>query len=163
MRFACRPVGLDFIESAPLRFVYEVALDASSEEVFDILAATYWRPGFVRDIVWTSPEPHGVGSTRTVVLNKWMGVCDKFIVWDPGKRFTFYIKETTVPLARALCEDYRLEPAGSGKTRLTYVVACEPTLLLKLAGPVARKVIGGLFGKVTHGLADFVKKKGDGA
>lgn len=163
MKFSCRPVDLDFIESAPLRFVNDIEINASPEEVFNVLADADSWPRFLKDAIratWTSPEPHGVGSNRILVL-KGMTALEHFIAWEPGKRFTFCVLETSTPLLRAICEDYRLEPTDSGKTRFTYVVACEPTLLVKLAGPVGRKVLAGLFGKVAHGLANFMNKNTD--
>jgi len=99
MKFACRPVRLDFVESAPLRFVNELEINASSEDVFKVLADADASPGFLADVIkaeWTSPEPHGVGSTRMLVL-KSMTARENFIAWEPGKRFTFYISETTTP------------------------------------------------------------------
>ncbi|HWR69273.1 MAG TPA: SRPBCC family protein [Desulfomonilia bacterium] len=162
MRFACRPVGLDFLESAPIRILHEVEIKASPGEVFNVLADADAWPRFLKDVVrteWTSPEPHGVGSTRMIVL-KGMTARERFIAWEQGKRFTFYIAEATAPLARALCEDYRLEPADGGKTRLTYVLACDPTFLLRLIGPVGRRLLAGLCSRVAHGLEDFMKGKG---
>jgi hypothetical protein len=162
MKFACRPVGLDFIESAPLRFIYTVDIDASPEGVFKVLADVDAWPRFLKDTLkaqWTSPEPHGVGSTRELIL-KGLTVQEHFIAWEPGKRFTFYIAEMTAPLARALCEDYHLEHSDSGKTRFTYIVACEPSLLLKLMGPVGRWLLGGMFRRVAYSLADFIKVYG---
>jgi len=161
MRFACRPVGLDFLESAPLRFVNEVEINAAPEYVFKVLADADSWPAFVRDIrkaQWTSPAPHGVGSTRTVVLTG-MTVWEKFIAWEPGKRFTFYIEESTAPLARIVCEDYRLEPAGGGRTVLTYAMACEPALLLTLTGPLGKRQLGGLCSRIAHGISAFMEKK----
>jgi len=162
MKFACRPVGLDFIESAPLRFVYTVDIDASPEDVFKVLADVDAWPRFLEDArkaQWLSPVPHGVGSARTLIL-KGLTAQEHFIAWEPGKRFTFYIAEMTAPLARALCEDYRLEPAGRGKTRFTYIVACDPSLLLKLTGPVGRGLLGSMFRKVAYSLAGFMKVYG---
>ena len=133
MKFSCRRVDLDFIESAPLRFVNEVEIDAFPDDVFKVLADADAWPRFLKDAVratWTSPAPHGVGSNRILVL-KGMTALEHFIAWEPGKRFAFCVLEITAPLVRAICEDYRLELAGSGKTRFTYVVACEPGLLLE--------------------------------
>lgn len=165
MKFACHPVDLDFTESAPLRFVNEVEINASPEDVFNILADADCWPRFLKDAVraeWASPEPHGVGSNRMLIL-KGMTALEHFIAWEPGKRFAFYVLEITVPLARAICEDYRLEPADSGKTRFIYIVACEPGLLLKLTGPVGRWLLGNKFRQVAHSLAEFINEKGGSA
>ena len=71
MRFACRPVELDFISQARWRFENVVELDAPPEKVFDIFADgeswPRWFDGILR-VVWTSPEPKGVGTTRSVSL-----------------------------------------------------------------------------------------------
>jgi uncharacterized protein YndB with AHSA1/START domain len=71
MRFKCRPVGLDFIDGAAYRFENVVELEVSPEAVFNIFADGESWPRWFHDIkrvVWTSPEPKGVGTTRTVTL-----------------------------------------------------------------------------------------------
>lgn len=160
MRFACRPVDLSFIETAPLKFVNEVELDASPEQVFKVLEDEESWPKWFKEIVgieWTSPKPFGVGTTRTAKL-RGATVYEHFIAWDPGKRFTFRLAGASVPIARAFCEDYRLEPTGNGKTRFTYIVAIEPGLLLKLAGPIARLVMGNMLRNGAHSLAAYMKR-----
>jgi hypothetical protein len=118
-------------------------------------------PKWFKDIIkveWTSPKPFGVGTTRTVTL-KTMTVYEQFISWDPGKRFTFYLTAASVPFLHALCEDYRLEPLGNGKTKFTYIVAYEPRLLLKLAGPIGRWIFGNMFHNAVLSLAAFMEKR----
>jgi hypothetical protein len=81
LNFVCRPVDLHFIESAPLRFVSEVEIDAPLKHVFKVLEDMESWSRFVRDAVkveWTSPKPFGVGSTRTVIL-KGMTSPEQFI------------------------------------------------------------------------------------
>jgi len=155
-------VNLDFIESAPLRFVNEVEINAPPENVLKVLADAASWPRFLKAVIkaeWTSSEPHGVGSTRTLIL-KGMTAQEHFIAWEPGKRFTFYVPEMTAPIARAICEDYRLEPVGRGKTKFSYTVACEPGLLLKLTGPVGRWLLGRMVRTVAHSLVEFVGEEG---
>jgi uncharacterized protein YndB with AHSA1/START domain len=162
MKFPCRRVDLGFLESAPLKFVNEVEINASPEQVFKVFEDGESWPKWFKDIikvVWTSPEPFGVGTTRTVTL-KTMTVYEHFFVWDPGKRFTFYFTATSVPLFHAFCEDYRLEPTDNGKTRFTYIVAYEPRLLLKLAGPIGRWIMGNMVRNGAHSLPVFMKGNG---
>jgi uncharacterized protein YndB with AHSA1/START domain len=140
MRFACQPVGLDFAARAPWRFEHVVELDAAPERVFDLFADgeswPKWFPG-IRRVLWTSPEPKGVGTTRTVTLST-LTVFEYFLAWEPGRRFAFRFEGADRPVFRAGLEDYVLEPLPGGRTRFAYRVFLEPTWLVRLAGPLAR-------------------------
>jgi hypothetical protein len=158
MRFTCRPVGLDFIEGAPWRFENEAKLDASPEAVFDIFAdGESWPRWFegIKRVVWTSPEPMGVGTTRTVTLTT-MTVHEHFLAWERGKRFAFRFVGSSLPLCRAGIEDYRLEAMPDGRTRFFYGVYLEPSLLVRLAGPLARANFSSMFRTAAEGLRDYV-------
>jgi len=160
MKFTCRAMDLSFIESAPHRFVNEVEINASPERVFEVFEDGESWPNWCPDLIkveWTSPKPFGVGSTRTVTL-KTMTVYEHFIAWDPGKRFTFYLTAINRPIARAFCEDYRLETLDKGKTKFTYTVAYEPRLLLKLAGPIGKRIMGNMFRDTALCLTAFMEK-----
>jgi len=160
MRFSCRTVELEFLDSAPVKLVNEVEINASPERVFEVLEAGESWPKWFKDIVsveWTSPEPFGVGSTRTVTL-KTMTACEKFIAWDIGKRFTFYFTATSQPIAHAFCEDYRLEASGKGKTKFIHTVAYEPRLLLKMAGPIGKRNLKNMFQNGAQSLATFMEE-----
>ena len=160
MRFTCRPVGLDFIEGAAYRFENEVELDATPEAVFDIFAdGESWPRWFegIRRVVWTSPEPKGVGTTRTVTLTT-MTVFEHFLAWERGRRFAFRFEGSSLPLCRAGVEDYRLEDLGGGRTRFHYGVYLEPSLVVRLAGPIARAQFTSMFRKAAEGLKVYVAK-----
>ena len=159
MKFSCRTVDLAFLDSAPIRFVNEVEINASPERVFEIFEDGESWPKWFRDIVkveWTSSKPFGVGTTRTVTL-KTMTVYEKFIAWDPGKRFTFYFTGTSLPIAHAFCEDYQLEALSNGRTKFTYIVAFEPRLLIKMSGPIGRWIFGNMFRTGAKSLAAFMQ------
>jgi len=158
MRFTCRPVGLDFIEGAAYRFENEVKLDASPEAVFDIFAdGESWPRWFegIKKVVWTGPEPKGVGTTRTVTLTT-MTVYEHFLAWERGKRFAFRFEGSTLPLCRAGIEDYRLEAMADGRTRFFYGVYLEPSLVVRLAGPLARAQFSSMFRTAAEGLRAYV-------
>lgn len=158
MRFNCRPVGLDFIEGALWRFENVVELEASPEAVFDIFAdGESWPRWFddIKRVVWTSPEPKGVGTTRTVTLTT-MTVDEHFLAWERGRRFAFRFEACSLPLCRAGLEDYRLEDLPGGRTRFTYSVYLEPTLVVRLAGPIARAQFASMFRRAAQGLRTYV-------
>jgi len=160
--FTCRAVELDFLDSAVWRFENVVELDATSGEVFDIFAdGESWPKWFdaVQRVVWTSPEPKGVGTTRTVALSVTplkTTVDERFLVWDPGQRFTFRFERVGLPLFHAGIEDYRLEGLEGDRCRLTYTVCLDPTAAVRLAGPVSRPLFARMFRSGAQGLQSYV-------
>ncbi len=159
MRFKCEPVGLDFIERAAWRFENVVELDAAPEAVFDIFADGHswplWFNG-IKHVEWTSPEPKGVGTTRTVTLTT-MAVREHFLAWERGRRFAFRFEGSSLPLCRAGIEDYRLEGLGAGRTRFVYGVYLDPSPIVRLAGPIARAQLRWMFRQGAEGLKAYVE------
>jgi uncharacterized protein YndB with AHSA1/START domain len=162
MHFTCRAVELDFLDSAAWRFDNVVELDAPPGEVFDIFAdGESWPKWFdaVQRITWTSPEPKGVGTTRTVTLAVTplkVTVQERFLVWDPGQRFTFRFEGVGLPLFHAGIEDYRLQDLSGGRCALTYTVCLEPTAVVRLAGPVTRPLFARMLRTGAQGLKSYV-------
>jgi len=162
MIFKCEPVGIDFIKTAPFKFVNVVDLDASPAAVFDILAdGESWVQWFkeIQDVDWTSPEPKGVGTTRTVTLDS-VTVDEYFLIWEPAKRFTFRFTGASKPLFKAGLEDYLMEDLGEGRTRFTYAVYLKPVLLLRLLAPLTRLIFGRMFKAGAAGLQRYVATTG---
>lgn len=65
----CERVDLGFIESAPFRFVSTVDLAITPEQLFEVLTDAESWPHWatvITEVTWTSPEPRGIGTTRTV-------------------------------------------------------------------------------------------------
>lgn len=148
-----RPVELDFLERAPFHFRNEIDLPCPPERVFEAFAdPPGWAAWFddMKSGAWTSPAPHGVGATRTMVLGLTTAE-ETILAWEPGRRFAFRIDRLGVPLVRAMAEDYRLEPTASG-CRLVWIVGYEPTPLARLVHPVVRAVFGRQFRRSLDGL-----------
>lgn len=157
--FSCRAVDAEFFATAPWRWVNEVELDASADAVFALFEdGAAWPKWFkdIRKVEWTSPRPFGVGTTRTVTLAT-IKVWEHFFRWDPGRGMSFYMLSTSLPLARALAEDYRLEPLGPGRCRFVYTVAAEPTLLSRCLGPALRWNFARMFGGAARSLQRYVR------
>lgn len=150
---ATRPQDYSFTTRAPLRVSATRIVDASPHRVFDRLAdARSWRrwfPGMVACWYLTRP-PHGVGSVRRV----WVGplrVDDRFIVWEPGRRWGFTFESTNLPWASAGVEVVDLEETDDGRTRVTYRMSLEPrgpmgALLRRRRTEVGRALAGALAG-----------------
>src|SRR5262245_57382267 len=65
----CERVGLDFIQTAAYRFVSTVDVTITPEQLWEVLDDAESWPHWatvITKVTWTSPEPHGVGTTRVV-------------------------------------------------------------------------------------------------
>ncbi|MCC7534757.1 MAG: SRPBCC family protein [Deltaproteobacteria bacterium] len=149
MWFRLHPVGLEYAGRSRSRIVNERVIRASPERVFDLLvddtAFSRWLEDFVA-VRWTSDPPHGNGSTRDVEL-RMLTAREQFLAWDRGARLTFHMTALTLPLARRLMEDIRLEPTGDGATRVIWTVHYDPRTWVRPIHPLVRFVFGRLFRK----------------
>jgi hypothetical protein len=97
-------------------------------------------------VVWTSPRPFGVGTTRTTRTVGGASVLKEYYFrWEEGRRKSFYVTESNLPLFPRFAEDYLVEPSGETSCRFTWTVAIEPRAFLRPAGPVNRLLLGTLF------------------
>jgi len=147
--FALETADAGFFDSAPHVFTYVKHFDAPPERVWESLQSdeslSAWGPA-VTSLTWTSPRPFGVGTTRRVGTgpNK---VNERFFRWDDGQGYAFYAYEANIPLFRRFAEDYRIEAEGTG-TRFTWLVAIEPTPLLRLPVKALAPVLKAAFGRM---------------
>ena len=88
--------------SLPSSVVWRALLDGP--------AWTEWLP--LDSVEWTSEEPFGVGTTRTVCIGN--DVIDEvFFAWEDQKQMAFRFDASTLPLSAAV-EDYRLQDTETG-------------------------------------------------
>ncbi len=78
--------------------------------LLDGKAWTEWLP--LTKVTWTSPEPFGVGTTRTVEANG-VAIDETFFAWEEGRRMAFRFERSPLPI-RAGVEDYRVVEAPGG-------------------------------------------------
>lgn len=151
---ALEPVGLDFLETAPLRFDYAADLPADADRVFAAISADprswTWFPGLA-DARYESAAPHGVGTRRAVVMD---GVTyrETILAWDAPRRWAYRVDESSDDTFTALVEDWIIEDRGDGSVlRWVFAVAPRPDLAELLAD--ARDVIGGVWSAAAAQLA----------
>ncbi len=134
-----RPVEIDFVEQAPSVLTSTAVIAHPIVDVFSALSgdpATWtWFPGFSSRGRWLTPWPHGAGSIREVQMAG-ITYTETMLAWEEPDRWAFRVDTATVPLARALVEDYRLESVGAGTdagkaTRLRWIFAIEPPGVLR--------------------------------
>jgi carbon monoxide dehydrogenase subunit G len=137
----CEVVDLGYFDSAPVRGVAEVTVNARPEQVFacllDASAWPRWVP-VITKVTWTSPLPFAVGTTRTVDMVGRLSAEEHFFAWEPDRRMAFYFTRTSMP-ADAFAEDYQLTDLGDGRTRVRWIMAMTPRgsskLMMRLTGP----------------------------
>lgn len=158
MPWACRAENLDFVEKAPYDFLTEADLPAPPERVFEVFAdVSGWPRWFdgMRAGRWISAQQGGVGAVRHMTLDT-LSVDETILAWEPGVHFAFRIDTVTLPLIRAMVEDYRLERRGEG-THLVWRAAYDPSLLTRLLHPIVRFVFGRQFKRTAERLRQLLQ------
>lgn len=159
MKFNCRPVGIEFLDNAPVKFVNTVDLAASPAQVFAIFENAEAWPHWFKEILqveWHHPQPYGVGTTRTVKLTT-VTVEEYFFIWEQDNRFAFYLTSMSLPLANALVEVYELIPIGENRSQFTHTVCLEPSFWLRLGGPWLLRSYEKMFQQAVKDLAVYVQ------
>ncbi len=159
--FALRPTRLADADALAFHVRHELAVQTPAERVFALLATGEGQREWARDFrrtTWFDGGEHATGSVRDIHL-RWIVTRERFLAWEPGRRFAFSADAMSVPLARALVEDIRIEPAGTQACTLDWRVHYTPRSAL---APVARRlherVFTPLFGDFARGLATYAER-----
>ncbi|MEM7341404.1 MAG: SRPBCC family protein [Actinomycetota bacterium] len=136
-----RAVDEHFATSGPNSNTLVQAIDKPAAVLFRILEdGPAWKEWLGIDVEWTSPEPFGVGTTRTVRASG-QTLEETFLVWDEGQRMNFRFDRTTLPMA-AFAEDYLIVPTGDASCELHWSYAYEWSGPLT---PIGSRVFGAVF------------------
>lgn len=138
-----RPVGLDFLEDAPVRLSFDSRSTAGPEAVYRALAEEVegW-PSWFRAVTLARPTQGGAG--REIKLMGGVRFQETIMAADPGQRYSYRVDETNVPGVRALLEDWRLTPAGTG-THIHWTFSADGPAAFRLALAAARPGLGHSF------------------
>ena len=127
-QFECTPVELDFLDRCKNVFVAEETVRATPEQIFEVFedahSWTEWA-GPIQEVVWTSPQPFGVGTTRDVHMSGDLIGYERFIAWEPGKRMAFTFVAASKDAVESFLEDYRVTDLGDGSCRVEWYMALE--------------------------------------
>ncbi len=149
--FPCERVDLSFIDSDSVkgRFLFRNSVDlaVTPEQLFEVLGdAESWPrwASVITNVTWTSAEPRGIGTTRTVHMRGGMVVNEEFLAWEPFTRMAFRFNECSTQAVAAFAEDYRVEVIPGG-CRLTWTMAQKPAgparLAMAVVGPLLNLVL----------------------
>lgn len=125
----CDRVGLDFVDTAPTRFSNSVELRITPAQLFEVLADASSWPRWAKVITgveWTTPEPRGVGTTRTVTMRGGLVGAEEFLAWEEHALMAFRFNEASEKRIKAFAERYDVVATPTGCT-LTWTLALEVT------------------------------------
>lgn len=131
MAHRLRTVGLDFVACAPVRLVFAREVSASPEAVHRALAddVTGWPQWFT---AVTLCRPTGGGAGREVRLKGGTRFQESILAAEAPERYAYRVDVTNAPGLRALVEEWRLTPAGTG-TRVQWTFAADGAAPLRAA------------------------------
>jgi uncharacterized protein YndB with AHSA1/START domain len=137
-----RPVGLDFLGTAPVRMAFSAVLVAPPQTVYHALAdeTRNWPTWFagVRDA-----RPHGDGG-RLITLAGGMRFEETVLAADAPRRYAYRADSVNRAGLRALAEEWRIEPlAGASMVQWTVAADLSPAaaVLLRAFRPALRAAL----------------------
>ncbi|MEU1199426.1 SRPBCC family protein [Streptomyces sp. NPDC005813] len=138
-----RPVGPDFVETAPLRLVFARVVKAPPEAVFHALAEDVpgWSEWFS---AVTLARPIADGAGREVRLRGGTRFTESVLMSRAPEVYAYRVDGTNAPGLRALVEEWRLSPDPSG-TRVQWTFAADGTALFRAALTLGRAGLGRAF------------------
>ncbi|GAA2475489.1 SRPBCC family protein [Streptomyces longisporus] len=143
MAHRLRPVGLDFIDTAPVRLVFAQEISATPEAVFHALNDDV--PGWAE---WFAAVTHARslddGAGRDIRLKGGGRFRETVIAAKEPEVYAYRVDVTNAPGARALAEEWRLVPTGTG-TRVQWTFAADGTTPFRFAVKAARAGLGRAF------------------
>ncbi|AYC43355.1 SRPBCC family protein [Streptomyces griseorubiginosus] len=143
MAHQLREVGLDFIETAPVRMVFVQEMSAPPEAVYQALAEDVpgWEEWFA---AVTLARSTGDGSTREIHL-KGGGRFQETVIAAKGPEvYAYRVDVANAPGARAIAEEWRLTPSGTG-TQVRWTFAVDGTRAFRMVAKLGRAELGRAF------------------
>jgi len=122
-----RSVPLDFVETAPVRYIIEQDVKAPRQAVWDAFAdASSWSEWFphVAKAWYEGTPPWGVGTIRKSDVAGCLHD-ETMVVWDEPRRWGYIINRATEALSSAQIEVTEFEEIPTG-TRVRWILACDP-------------------------------------
>ncbi|MGW2615638.1 SRPBCC family protein [Streptomyces sp. NPDC001500] len=145
-----RPEGLDFVDIAPVRMVFARDVRAPVERVYRALAddVSGWSEWFT---AVAAVQALDGGAGRDVRLRGGARFRETVLAAKPSELYAYRVDVTNVPGMRALVEEWRLAPAGSG-TRVRWTFATDGTAVFRGGARLARPGLGRSFRKAVAAL-----------
>ncbi|MCQ4205970.1 SRPBCC family protein [Streptomyces longispororuber] len=140
------PVGLDFVETAPLRLVFAREVSASPDAVYRALAEDVagW-PQWFSAVTLARPLDDGAdGPRREVRLKGGTRFVETIVAAEPDGLYAYRVDETNAPGVRALLEEWRVV-AVPGGSRVQWTFAADGAAPFRVGLKVGRAGLGRAF------------------
>lgn len=140
------PVGLDFVETAPLRLVFAREVSAPPEAVYRALAedVTGW-PQWFSALTAARPFEGADGAERREVrLKGGTRFLETIVAAKPSEVYAYRVDETNAPGIRALLEEWRVV-AVPGGSRVQWTFAADGAAPFRMGLKVGRAGLGRAF------------------
>lgn len=162
-RHECKKVDLDIFNDAKYLIVSEEYLPCSPETLFrcfkDADAWPEWV-NVINEVEWTSPQPFGVGTTRTVHMPAGMIAYEEFIAWDEPRHMAFRFNQFNRKFLNAFAEDYKVTDLGDNRCHLVWTVAMEQIGVAGLFAPLTKSVVAWQLQGILQELRRYIDKEG---
>ncbi|MEU6772468.1 SRPBCC family protein [Streptomyces sp. NPDC046759] len=138
-----RPVDIGFVATAPVRLVFAREVSASPDLVFGALAEDVpsWTQWF--SAVTLARATDG-GAGREIRLRGGTRFEETVLVAKEPEVYAYRVDTTNAPGARALVEEWRLAPRGTG-TQVQWTFAADGTAAFRFVLGLARAGVGRAF------------------
>ncbi|MEU6844271.1 SRPBCC family protein [Streptomyces sp. NPDC046716] len=140
------PVGLDFIETAPLRLVFAREVSASPGAVYRALAEDVegWPQWFSAVTLARPAEAGADGPRREIRLKGGRRFLETIVAAEPDEVYAYRVDEANAPGVRALLEEWRITPVPGG-ARVQWTFAADGAALFRAGVKVGRSGLGRAF------------------
>ncbi|HEY9315953.1 SRPBCC family protein [Williamsia sp.] len=142
------PFAEDFFDRAPITYRIDTRIPVRPERAWAELTRenTLDWCSEINSIEFTSPEPHGIGTTRSAVLGHGrIKLSERYFIWEADTeasryRNAFLVTDANIPGLRRFGEYTEVVADGDG-SRLRWTFAVE----LATSSTIAHSVVGGVF------------------
>ena len=153
-------VGLDFLDSAPIKISLTADLDIAPAALFALFEdSDSWAWATIKSVVWETEKPYGLGTTRTVDIAGQGKVQEYFLLWEQDQRMSFRFEKGEMKLVSALVEDYQVERLADGRSRLTWNVAMQLKGFISILTPILSSLMKKQFAGMLDNLVATVNEK----
>ncbi|TCJ97137.1 SRPBCC family protein [Nocardia alba] len=158
--YALQPSYLEDIPAMRHHLRTERRVNASAARAFDILATgegqREWAHGY-RSTTWYGTMPYGSATVRDIHL-RWITVRERFLAWEPGRRFSFSADAMSIPLARRMIEDIIFVPLDENRCVLRWQVHLDTAAMLRpVQERIVSKTFAPMFDRFAAGLASYAE------
>ncbi|GEM_PF-613690 len=128
-KFPCTSVDMTFFESAPFIYTAEEVINVSADTVFQSFENAEDWPVWaapIQRVEWTSPQPFGIGTTRTVYMMGGLTGYEEFIAWERGREMAFCFTHSSKDNIVSFAERYQVEESGPNCCCVRWTMAMKP-------------------------------------